>query len=72
MSKDKEIDPFYITSAKEFVDMLHDAKILNPKLTREDTRTLDEYVAYMYQSINDSAKRTLELRETMKKYKGTK
>jgi hypothetical protein len=70
MSKDDmEIEPYYKRTAVEFVDMIYDTKLINPEVKREDTRALDDYIAYMFQSIHNSAKRSIEFSEKMKKYK---
>lgn len=67
---DKKIDPYYKRIAVEFVDMMYDTKLINPDVKREDVRALDDYVAYTYQSVYDSAKRQVEFTKKMEKYKG--
>lgn len=64
---DVKIDPYYQRQAKEFVDMLHDNKIINPDFTRKDMRTVEDYVAYMFQSGAESAKKIALMLEKVKK-----
>jgi hypothetical protein len=68
MSKNEQkIDRYYQKQAREFVDMLHDNKIIDPKFTRKDMRVIENYVAFVFQSGAESAKKVALMLEKIKK-----
>jgi len=67
MSKDVEIDPYYQKQGCELVDMLHDNKIINPDITRDDLRELENYIAYQFQSNANMAAKTSVMLERLSK-----
>jgi acyl-[acyl carrier protein]--UDP-N-acetylglucosamine O-acyltransferase len=66
MSADLEVEPYYLREAQEFVDMLVDKGFIRDDVSREETRALEDYVGYLFQSRVNMTKRTTEL---MRKYK---
>ena len=50
MPKDIEVEPYYRKHAKELIDVLHDKDFLNPTLSREGERWLEDYVGFILQS----------------------
>lgn len=67
MSKNSKIEPYYQKQASDFVDMLHDNKIINPELSRKDMKVVEDYVAYLLQSGAESAKKVALMLERIKK-----
>jgi ATP-dependent Clp protease adapter protein ClpS len=63
----KDIEPYYQKQAKDFVDMLNDNKIVNPDLSRNDLRTVEDYVAYLLQSQANMASKTAVMLERLKR-----
>ena len=61
MSKDLEIEGYYLKQAQSFIDMLVDKDILSPALNHEQVRGLEEYFAYIFQSQAYSASKLAEI-----------
>lgn len=68
MSKDEhKVEPYYQKQAKEFVDMMHDNKLINPDFSRDDLQTVEDYVAYLLESGAQSAVKVALMLEKLKK-----
>lgn len=67
MSKDKEVDGYYIKQAENFIDSLFDKGYFSDNLTRDDMRKIDELLAYLFQSYVDSGVRMSELTRKISK-----
>ena len=54
MSKDNnteiEVEPYYFKKAQELVDLLVDKHFMRDDVSREETRILDDYIGYLFQS----------------------
>lgn len=66
MSNTPETEPYYQKRAQELVDMLVDKGFVRDDLAREETRILEDYIGFLFQSQAKSVERTTEL---MRKYK---
>jgi len=55
------VDGYYQRIARDYIDVLHDKRLLNDDLSREALDIMEDYVAYVFQSIADSTKRMVEL-----------
>ena len=60
MSKE-EVEPFYQRKAQELVDMLVDKGFIRNDVSREETRILEDYLGFLFQSDADSATRIANL-----------
>lgn len=71
MSDTEKIEPYYQRQAKEFIDMMHDNKMINPIFSRDDMQALEDYIAYLLQSgAQSSAKAALIIDKLGNKVKG--
>lgn len=61
MSKDLEIEGYYLKQAQGFIDMLVDKDILSLALRHDQVRALEEYFAYVFQSQAYSASKLAEI-----------
>lgn len=66
MKATDEVEPYYHKQAQEFVDLLVDKGFIRDDVSREETRVLEDYIGWVFQSRAESAVRTAEL---MRKYK---
>lgn len=63
----KKIETYYQERAKKLVDMLFDGKLFNEKVTRDHMQSVEDLIAFEYQSNADSTKRCLEIMAKIKK-----
>lgn len=66
MSDLEPIEPHYAKRAQEFIDLLVDKGFMRDDVSREETRVLEEYVGFLFQSNAKMIERTADL---MRKYK---
>ena len=71
MSDEKPIDGYYMRQAQELVDWLYDNELLNPNLTRDVQRRIEDYVGFLLSSNADMAVRAASLLDKAKKTKVT-
>lgn len=57
----KEIEPYYLKIAEEFIDCLFDRGYIHEDVKREDLRKLDEYLGLLFEQRVTSAVRSTEL-----------
>jgi hypothetical protein len=65
MSKE-ETEPYYKKRGQELIDFLVDRGFIRDDVSREETRILEDYIGFLFQSTAQSAERTALL---MRKYK---
>lgn len=60
MSNDNkpDIEPYYAKRAQEFVDLLVDKGFIRDDVSREETRVLEEYIGFLFQTQSESAAKT--------------
>jgi len=61
------IAQYYQLRARELVDTLFDNKLFDERLTRDNLQSIEDLIAYEYQSFADSNRRTLEILSKLKK-----
>ena len=59
MEKDT-IEPFYQRQAKDFVDWMYKAKVLNNELTRNNLQGYEDLLAFIFQTNANSVRKTQE------------
>jgi hypothetical protein len=59
MEKDT-IEPFYQRQAKDFVDSMYNAKVLNNDLTRDNLQGYEDLLAFIFQANANSVTKTQE------------
>ncbi len=59
---EKEIETYYQTEAKQFVDSMFDAKVFSPEMTRDSIQAYEDILAFYMQSHAASAKKIAEFR----------
>lgn len=64
--KQPEIEPYYQRQGQDVVDMLHDNGIINPALSRRDLQTIEDYIAYLFQSHANIASKAAVMLEQLK------
>lgn len=67
--KQPEIEPYYQKQGQDVVDMLHDNKIINPELSRDDLRMVEDYIAYLFQAHANTAAKVSVMLEQLKNNK---
>jgi len=63
----EKIELFYQRRAKDMTDWLFDQKVFNPEFTRDNLLSIENYLAFEFQSTANSAKRCVELVHQLKK-----
>jgi hypothetical protein len=66
MREQIEVEPHYKREATQLVDLLVDKGFIRDDVSREETRILEDYIGFLFQSRAEAIKRTTEL---MRKYK---
>jgi hypothetical protein len=64
-----KIQPHLQARAKSIVDMIFDSRIFNEKLSRDDIQSIEDVLAFEFQSNIDSFEKTFNLMQRFKKNK---
>jgi len=67
MTEETIVDGYYKREARELIDLLHDKGFLNPELSREAERWLEDYIGYLFQARAESTKKITLLTASLKK-----
>jgi hypothetical protein len=62
----EETEPYYKKRGQELIDLLVDKGFIRDDVSREETRVLEDYIGFLFQSTARSAEQTALL---MRKYK---
>jgi len=62
-------DKYFQQDAKQIVDMVFDAKVLRPDLTRDNLNSMEEFISYLLQSKFESYQKLENLMAKIEKTK---
>ena len=66
MEEERKAEPFYQARAQEFIDLLFEKDYFRKEVSREDMRSIEEYLAYLFQYQCESAKKCVLLVKQMR------
>ena len=66
MKDETTIEPYYQRQARDLIDLLSDKGFLNPELSREGERWLEDYLGYLAQSSAQMSAKTALLTARLK------
>lgn len=67
MTEQEYIEEYYQSEAKRVVNLMFDSKIFREDFTRDNMQSIEDLIAYYFQSIARSTRKSTEILLSLKK-----